>query len=100
MKVNYNKVLNNYRKCGAIHKFSVNTHATSGPEHVNNIIDYNDNNIVSISGAHHEHLTCITLKLNNDRSRACLRLVGIAPLSNTVRDVHVYQGQQWPPYPR
>ena len=34
-----------------------------------------------LSGAHHGHLTCVTLKLNNDRSRACLRLVGIAPLS-------------------
>ena len=41
-------------------------------------------------GAHHGHLTCITLKLNNDRSRACLRLVGIAPLSNTVRDVFMH----------
>ena len=47
-----------------------------------------------LSGAHHGHLTCITFKLNNDRSRACLRLVGIAPLSNTVGDVHVCQGQR------
>ena len=50
-----------------------------------------------LSGEHHGHLigpTCITFKLNNFRSRACLRFVGIAPLSNTVRDVHVCQGHR------
>ena len=47
-----------------------------------------------LSGAHHAHLTCITFKLNNARARACLRLVGVSPLSNAVSDVDVRQGQR------